>query len=145
VRNVALRDHELDMGVDCLAACIRQAVGMVRVHMGQQDRVDLFWIDSGGGEVFRHVAERRPHAVLRAGIDQRHASRRMDHEGVHRNARRRRAVRLFQDALGILRRDVAGKIVTAVQIAVADRRHHNVADPAAIDAGDLRGWYGGLA
>jgi len=61
------------------------------------------------------------------------------------NARRRRAIRLFQNALGVLRRDVARKVVTSVQVAVADRRHDDVADPAPIDARDLRGWYGGLA
>src|SRR4029077_18217037 len=78
------------------------------------------------------------HLVARAGLDQRDTAARMQHEAVDRHARRRGAIGLFQDALGVLRRDVAHEIVRGIEVAVADRRHDDVADAAAVDAGDLR-------
>ena len=65
----------------------------------------------------------------------------MDDEAVDRHARRRGAIGLFQDALGVGGLDVAHELVDRIEIAVADRRHHDVADAPPVDAGDLRRWH----
>src|SRR5437763_13903286 len=62
----------------------------------------------------------------------------MQHETIDRNARRRRAMGLLEDLLGLPQLDIAHEIIRGVEIAVADRRDYDVADAPSIDAGNLR-------
>ena len=41
VRDVALRHHQLDMRIDRLAVRVGQPVGVIRMHVGEDDGVDL--------------------------------------------------------------------------------------------------------
>ena len=80
-----LVQDQLRVRIDGAAGVINEAVGMVRVDMGEKDGSDLFRRDAQGAEILREFAERRPHGVAGAGIDQRPFSLKLEQERVDRD------------------------------------------------------------
>ena len=115
---------------------VGQAGGMIRVHVGQQHRIDRFRIDPGGGEVALNEAGGGLQIVARSGVDDRDASLGMDQEGVDAGSPRR-PERVGQDLPRLFEIDVAHHVERAVEIAVADGGDDDIADLAMIDAGNL--------
>ncbi len=88
-------------------------------------------------EVALNEAGRGRHVVARSGVDDRGAPLRMDQEGVDAGSPRR-PERVRQDLARLVEIDIAHHIEGAVEIAVADGGDDDIADPAVIDAGNLR-------
>jgi hypothetical protein len=129
--------RQFRLGEEGLARGIRKPIGVVGVHMRQQHRIDRCRRDPGGRQILEHLAAGCRHRRATAGIDQGDAPARADQEGVHRGASGQRAMRLPQDARGVLRRDVLDDGHGAIEEPVADRGHYDIADPAMMDRGDL--------
>ena len=111
---------------------------MIGMHVREQDRVDLARGNAGGRERLGQMAERRPHAVARAGVDQSEASRRADQKSVDADARRHPAA-VTADQILRLGRKVAHHLERGVELAVGEDRDLDVADAARMNRrGDAR-------
>ena len=109
---------------------------MIRVHVGQQHRIDRLRIDAGRREVALNEAGGRLQIIARSGVDDRDAALRMDQEGVDAGSPRRPEC-IRQDLTRLFEIDIAHHLEVAVEIAVADGGDDDVSDLAMIDAGNL--------
>ncbi len=140
VRQLVLVHHEFRVRKQKLAVRhVGQSGGMIRMHVGQQHRIDRLRIDAGQSEVALNEAGRGLQVVARSGVDDRGAPLRMDQEGVDTGSPCR-PERVRQELARLLDIDIAHHLEGAVEIAVADGGDDDVPDPAVIDAGYLRCW-----
>jgi hypothetical protein len=129
--------HQLGAREQRAALRVRQAVGVVRVHVRQQHRVHLFRPHARGRQVALQPPGGRRHGVAAAGVHQRHPAAGVDEEGVHRRPPRHRPEGVAQHPRGLLRRDVLEDGHGPVQVAVAHGRHDGVADAPVVDSRHL--------
>ena len=115
---------------------VREPGGVVGVHVGEEDRVDVGGLDAGGGEVCELLASACLHEVAAARLHQHRLAAGVDEEGVDGRAPRGPEVRR-QDVSGEAGVDVAKHLEVTVEEAVGDRGDDDVADLAPVDAGDL--------
>jgi hypothetical protein len=109
---------------------------MVRVHVGEQHRLDRCGINAGGGDVREYLARGGPQVIAGAGLDQRQAPGRIEEERVDGRAPYW-SEGFGEDASRLFLIDVAQHVEPAVDEAVADRGDDDVADAAVRHAGDL--------
>ena len=109
---------------------------MVRVHVGEQHRLDRRGINAGGGDVREHLAGGGPEVIAGAGLDQRQAPGRIEEERVDGRAPCR-PEGFGEDAPRLFLIYIAQHVEPAVDEAVADRGDDDVADAAVRHAGDL--------
>ena len=136
MRHFILVHAQLRAGKADLARVADQPVRMIRVHMRQQDGVDLCRIDSGQGQILRQPSECRSHAAAGTCLDQSQPPAGMDGKGIDGDARRRRPEMTRQNGLGILWRNPHHRI-RRIDVTVTQCGHDDVADAPMIDAGDL--------
>ena len=63
----------------------RQASDMIRVDVGDQNRVDLFGLVSRGLEILQKMTSRRPHDFAGPRVDQHELGVRIDEKGIDRS------------------------------------------------------------
>jgi hypothetical protein len=140
---LVLVHHQLGIGeVAPAGGKVGEPRRMVRMHVREQDRLDLGGRNAGRREVHGQMPGGLAEIVARAGLHQRQPSRRAEQERVHRDDDRR-PKGLGKDPLDVGSRYVAQHLRPAGKRAIAQRRHRDVAYAPVVDAGDLFGGGGG--
>ena len=119
---------------------VAQARGMVRMHVGQHDRVDLAGLDAGNLQHVPLPAGRRTHIRAGAGIDDGAAPLALNQEGVDAGAPPLLRPEIVADqGLALFLGDIVQHAQLAVEKAVGYGSDDDIADLAMIDAGNLLG------
>jgi hypothetical protein len=124
-RRFGLVQDDFRVRIDGGTGIVDQPVGMVGMEMGEKDGLDIFRRDAEGAQIVRKLAERRPHGVAGAGIDQRPSPRALEQERVHRD---RHVVFPAGEPLALGLVHAEHDIERRRQHAVAQRRDRDVAD-----------------
>jgi hypothetical protein len=109
---------------------------MVRVHVGEENRLDRRGINAGGGDVREHLAGGGPEVIAGAGLDQPQTPSRIKEKRVDGRAPYR-PEGFGEDAPRLFLIDVAQHVEPAVDKTVADRGDDDVADAAVRHTRDL--------
>ena len=109
---------------------------MVGVQVGEEDRLDLLRRDPARAQIVRELAERRPHRVAGAGIDQRAPPAALKQEGVHRNRQRVGGLETGEPLL-LVPLHAEHHVERGRQHAVAERRYGDVVDFFGHDGHDV--------
>ena len=136
VRPFRRRHHHFGARKDQRIVFILDAVDVIGMEMRDHDRIDFFWIDSGGGEIGAQGSRRRGDLAAGAGVEKYESFAGIDDQGGER--RRQFVVRHEGSIEGLLHfgeRSVTNEIRVdrAIPDAVVERGELVIADPVAID------------
>ena len=119
-------DQDLGVRIDRPTSRVHEAVGVIGVHMGEDDVSDVGGIDSGRLEIGRQLAEGGLHRVAGAGIDEHRRAVTLEQEVVHRNEKRA-IVCSADELLGGRPLHAEHEIERGLQAAVGEALHLEVA------------------
>ena len=124
---------------------VHQAADMVGMQMRRQHRVHVARRDPDRRQMRGEAAHVRPHHAAAAAIHQHQPVRQVHQEGVHRHPRRHRAEAGLVQRRCLRRLDPDEPVERAVELAVVQGGHDDVADRKVMHARRLAvrtGWHG---
>ena len=81
-------DQDFRVRIDRLARLVHEAVGVIGVHVGEDDVSDIGGLDTGPLQVGGQIAEGGLHRFAGAGIDEHRRAVTLEQAVVHRNEKR---------------------------------------------------------